>query len=89
MSGSLPVVAENVFFPTRINNKWTKVLYKSGRTTKEKSEREAKHTKESEHWLNQTSTSNRYTALLEEGRKDQQQIGGPVTHTKTSSNLYN
>jgi hypothetical protein len=28
------------------------------------SEREAKHAKQGEHWLNQTSTSNRYTALL-------------------------
>jgi hypothetical protein len=35
------------------------------------SAREAKHVKESEHWLNQTSTSNRYTALLEEESEDQ------------------
>jgi hypothetical protein len=39
-------------------------------------ERDAKHAKESEHWLNQTSTSNRYTALLEEESEDQQQKAG-------------
>jgi hypothetical protein len=49
-----------------LNNNWTKVPYKRGRSTQKKNEREAKHTKESEHWLNQTSTSNRYTAPLEE-----------------------
>jgi hypothetical protein len=52
-------------------------LYKRGRSTQEGTEREAKHAKESEHWLNQTSTSNRYTALLEEESVDQQQKAGP------------
>jgi hypothetical protein len=46
-------------------------------TTYEETESEAKHTKESEHWLNQTSTSNHYTALLEEGSENQQQKVGP------------
>jgi hypothetical protein len=49
-----------------INNNWTQVSYKRGRSRQDETEREAKHTKESEHGLNQTSTSNRYTALLEE-----------------------
>jgi hypothetical protein len=49
-----------------LNDNWTKVSYKTGRSTKEETEIEAKHTKESEQWLNQPSTSNRYTALQEE-----------------------
>jgi hypothetical protein len=51
---------------------WTKVSYKRGSSTQEGTEREAKHAKESEHWLNQTSTSNHYTALVEEESEDQQ-----------------
>jgi hypothetical protein len=56
-----------------LNDNWTKVSYKRGRSTQEGTEREAKHAIESEHWLNQTSTSNRYTALLEEESEDKQQ----------------
>jgi hypothetical protein len=52
------------------------------RSTKAKTEREAKYTKESEQWLSQTSTSNRYTALLEEESEDQQQKAGPVNTPK-------
>jgi hypothetical protein len=59
------------FQPELIDN-WTKVSYKRGRLTQEETEREAKHTKESEQWLDQTSTSSRYTALLEEESDDQQ-----------------
>jgi hypothetical protein len=51
-----------------LNNSQTKVSYKLGRSTGDEAERE---TKESEDRLNQTSTSSRYTALLEEQRKDQ------------------
>jgi hypothetical protein len=47
---------------------------------KEETEREAKHTKESEHWLNQTCTSNSYTNLLE----GQQQEAEPENTPKTS-----
>jgi hypothetical protein len=64
-------------FQPELNKNWTKVSYKRGRSTQEETEREAKHAKENEHWLNQTSTSNRYTALLEEECKDQQQKEGP------------
>jgi hypothetical protein len=48
----------------------------------ERTEREAKHAKESEQWLNQTSTSNRYTALLEEESEDQQKKAGPENTQK-------
>jgi hypothetical protein len=65
-------------FPSQseLNNNSTKILYKRGRSTQDETEREAKHTKESEHWLNQTSISNRYIALLEEAREDQQHKTG-------------
>jgi hypothetical protein len=53
-------------YQQELNNNWTEVLYIRGRSTQDETERETKHTKESVHWLNETSTSNRYTALLEE-----------------------
>jgi hypothetical protein len=53
-----------------LNKNWTKVLYKRCRPAQDETEREAKHAKESEHRLNQTSTSNQYTALLEEENED-------------------
>jgi hypothetical protein len=65
-----------------LNNNWTTVSCKRGRSTQEETERNAKHSKESEHWINQTSTSSRYTALLEEGSKDQQQKAGPENTPK-------
>jgi hypothetical protein len=58
--------------PELNNDSWTKVSYKRRRSTQEGTEREAKHAKESEHWLNQTSASNRYTALLEQESECQQ-----------------
>jgi hypothetical protein len=61
---------------TELNYNWTKVSYKRGRST-QGTEREAKHTKENEHWLNQTSTSNPYTALQGEKNEAQQQKAGP------------
>jgi hypothetical protein len=64
-----------------LNENWTKVLYKRGRST-QRTEREAKRSKESYHWLNQTSISNRCTALLEEESKDQQQKAGPENTPK-------
>jgi hypothetical protein len=60
-----------------LNNNWTKLSYKRGRSTQEETEREAKLAKESEQWLNQTSTSSHYTALLEEESEDHQQKSGP------------
>jgi hypothetical protein len=63
-------VTKNLFSQLELN-KWTKVSYKRRRSTKEETEGKAKHTKESEHWLNQTCTSNRYTALQQEESEDQ------------------
>jgi hypothetical protein len=72
-------------------------LYKLGRSTQDETERETKQTKESVHWLNQTSTSNHYTVLLEEGSEDQQHKASPentpkpppvyITYVKNSSPL--
>jgi hypothetical protein len=67
---------------TELNDNLTNVSYKRGRSTQEGTEREAKHAKGSEHWLNQTSTSNRYTALLEKESEDQQQKAGPENTPK-------
>jgi hypothetical protein len=76
--GSLPGQSQKInSSQPKLNDNWTKVSYKRGRSTQEENEREAKHTKESEHWLIQTSTSNHYTALLEEGSEDQQQKASP------------
>jgi hypothetical protein len=47
-------------------NNWTKVSHKRGRSKEGETEREAKHDKESKHWLKQTSTSHRYTTLQQE-----------------------
>jgi ATP-dependent 26S proteasome regulatory subunit len=65
-----------------LNNNWTKVSYKRGRLTQEETEREAKHTTESKHWLNQTSTSSHYMALLEEESEDKQQKARPENMLK-------
>jgi hypothetical protein len=65
-----------------LNDNWTEVSYKRGRSTQEESEREAKHAKESKHWLNQTFTSNCCTALLEEESENQQQKAGPENTPK-------
>jgi hypothetical protein len=73
----------NVFPPQpEFNNNWTEVSYKRDRSTQDETEGEAKHYKEREHWLNQTSTSNRYTALLVEESEDQQQKTGPANTPK-------
>jgi hypothetical protein len=84
MPGSLPGQSQkNEFFPQPVlNDNSTKVSYKRGRSTQESTEREAEHTKESEHWLNQTSTSNRYIALLEEESEDYQQKASPENKPK-------
>jgi hypothetical protein len=66
ITDSLSAQSRKIYFSQPELNKWTKVSYQRGRSTQEESEREAKHAKEGEHWLNQTSTSNHYTALLEE-----------------------
>jgi hypothetical protein len=69
-------------YQQELNNNWTKVSYKRGRSTQNETERGTKHTKESVHWLNQTSTSSRYTALLEEESEDQHHRAGPENTPK-------
>jgi hypothetical protein len=60
MRGSLPTQSQQMYsqyhtqanaFTSQqeLNNKWTKVLYERGKLMQEELEREAKHTKESEH----------------------------------------
>jgi hypothetical protein len=86
MPGSLPGQSQKInSSQPELNDNWTKVLYKRGRSTQEGTKREAKFAKESEHWLNHTSTSNRYTALLEEESEDQQQKVSPENTPKPPS----
>jgi hypothetical protein len=83
MPGSLPGQAQEINSSQPvINDNWTKVSYKRGRSTQEGTEREPKHAKGSEHWFNQTSTSNHYTPLVEEESEDQQQKAGPENTPK-------
>jgi hypothetical protein len=65
-----------------LNDSWTKISYKRCRSTQEGTKRKNKHAKESEHWLSQTSTSSRYTALLEEESEDQKKKAGPENMPK-------
>jgi hypothetical protein len=66
------------FFTTETLFKERHSIYvRTVRYSGKENESEAKHAKESEHWLNQTSTSNRYAALLEEGSEAQQRKAGP------------
>jgi hypothetical protein len=58
-------------------------LYKRCRSTQEGTEREAKHTKESKHWLSQTFTSNHCAALLEKESEDQQKKADPENSAKS------
>jgi hypothetical protein len=77
MPGSLPVQSQQMYSSQlESNNKWTKVSYNRGRSTQEKTERGAKQHK------HQTSTSIRYTALLDEESEDQQQKAGPENTSK-------
>jgi hypothetical protein len=61
-------------FPSKpeFSNNWIRVSYKRGGSPQDVTETKTNHSRESEYWLNQTSTSNRYTALLEEASEDQQ-----------------
>jgi hypothetical protein len=82
-SARLPAQSQRIYSSqSELNSNWTKVSYKRDRSTQKETEREAKHTRESKHWLNQTSTSNRYTALQEEKSEAQQQKAGPENMTK-------
>jgi hypothetical protein len=71
-------------FPSQIelNNNWTKVSYKRGRSAQDKTEIRTKRNKDSEYWLSHTSTSNRYTTLLQEENEDQQHKTGPENTPK-------
>jgi hypothetical protein len=66
------------------NNGWTGVSYKRSRPAEEEYQRVIKHTKESNHWLNPTSSSSRYSALLDEENGLQQQQDGPENTPKPS-----
>jgi hypothetical protein len=74
MPGSLPGQPQEMNSSQPDN--WSKVSYKIGRSTQDGTDKEAK---QSEHWLNPTSTSNRHTALLEEEREEQQKAGNEIT----------
>jgi hypothetical protein len=66
MAGSLPGHSQKLnSSQPQLNDNWTKVSYKRVRSAQEGSEREAKHAKESQHWLS------RYTALEEESADQQ------------------
>jgi hypothetical protein len=81
MPDSLPGQSQKMnYSQPELNDNWTKVAYKRGRSTQQGTEKEAKHAKQSEYWLNQTSTSNRYTALLDEESEDNSRK--PVLRTR-------
>jgi hypothetical protein len=74
MPGSLPAQPQQIYSSQpELNDNWTKVSYKRRRLTQEETEREAKHTKERDHRLNESSTFSHYTALVEEESEEQQQ----------------
>jgi hypothetical protein len=54
---------------------WIKPSYKRGRSTQDGTNKETKHAKQSEHWLNPTPTSNRYIALQEGENEEPQKTG--------------
>jgi hypothetical protein len=81
--GSLLAQSQKLYFSQpELSNNWAKVSNKRGMPTQVETERKAKHAKESEHWLNQTFTSNRYAALLEEESEYQKQKAGPENMPK-------
>jgi hypothetical protein len=59
------------------NNMWTRASLKRSKAVHEEFQRYVKHTKGRNNWLHPTSTSNRYTALLDEENEYQQRQGGP------------
>jgi hypothetical protein len=50
--------------------KWIKLTNKRGRPTQEGTSKDFKLAKISDHWLNPTPTSNRYTALQQQEELD-------------------
>jgi hypothetical protein len=77
-----------MYYSQSESNNWAKLSYKSGRSTQEETVREAKHAKEIKHWLNQTSTSNRSTALREESEALQQKADPENTPKPPPIYLY-
>jgi hypothetical protein len=57
-------------------NTWTRVSYKRTRTISEEYHRESKQTKENNHWLHPTTTSNQYAALQEHEHQQQHNRSG-------------
>jgi hypothetical protein len=78
MPGSLPGQPQEMNSSHPDN--WTKVSYR-GRSTQGATDTEAKR---SERWLHPTSTSNSYTALLEEESDEHQKTGISLFTTLTS-----
>jgi hypothetical protein len=71
-------IQANLFpFQPEFSNNWTKVSYKQGEIGTK-----TRQCKESEYWLNQPSTSNRYTTLLVEESEGQQHRTGPKNMLK-------
>jgi hypothetical protein len=62
---------------TRTKQCIARVSYKRRRQAQKEYPGNIKHPKESNHWLHPTSTSNRYTAVLDEENGHQQQQDGP------------
>jgi hypothetical protein len=81
---SFPTIPISFILPSQqeLNNNCAKVSHKQGRSAQDKNETKSKHSKESEYWLNQTSLSNQYTALLEEESEDQQNKDTPENTLK-------
>jgi hypothetical protein len=71
-------------FPSqpKSTNNWTKVSYKPVRSSHDEIETKTEHSKGSDYILNQPSTSNFYTAQLDEKREDQQHKTCPVNMPK-------
>jgi hypothetical protein len=73
MPSSLPSQSQKMYSSEpELNIKWTKFSYNRGRSTREETDREAKHTKESNTGSTNLAQPNRYTGLIEEEREEQQ-----------------
>jgi hypothetical protein len=74
MPGSLPLQSQKEMYSSQpeLSKNWPKYYTKEADQHKMKLKE-----KDKEHRLNQISTSNCYTAVLEEGSQDQQQKAGP------------
>jgi hypothetical protein len=85
MPGSLHAQSQKCILhnnPNIIPKPMHRLEYHTNKVDHNTKQREAKHTKDSEHWLIQTPTSNCYTVLLEEESVDQQHKAGPENMPK-------